>query len=342
MKPAENVEVLAPDFPEEWLRLGRALPSNVYLGTSSWYFPGWQGIVYGGAYSERKVAREGLAAYARHPLLRTVGIDRTFYRPLAAEDFARYASQVPPHFRFLVKAPASIADAVTRGDAGAPAGENPTFLDAATAIEQLVQPALEGLGERAGPLLFQLSPMPSSLVRGPGARTTIERVGAFLAALPRAVGGHEPRYAVELRDAPLLTPRFVRALRVHGARLCIGIHPRMPDAARQAAALRAMDALPEEGEDWRMKGPLVVRWNLRAGLGYEQARTRYKPFDRLVDPDPATRVVLAHLVRIALRSGQPSFIIVNNKAEGSAPLGCVELAKAIVDRSAAPASEAAR
>jgi hypothetical protein len=119
-------------------------------------------------------------------------------------------------------------------------------------------------------------------------------------------------------------------LRERGARLCIALHPRMPVAARQSAALRAMDALEEEGDDWRLKGPLIVRWNLASGLRYEEARARYAPFDRLLDPDIPTRGTLAHLIHVAIKSNQPSYIIANNKAEGSAPLTLIELAKAVV------------
>ncbi len=79
----------------------------------------------------------------------------------------------------------------------------------------------------------------------------IEQIGALLGALPARIGNVVPVYAVELRDADLLTPRLVRTLRERGARLCIALHPRMPVAARQSAALRAMDALEDEGDDWR-------------------------------------------------------------------------------------------
>lgn len=318
-------------FGDELLRLGRHLPAGVYFGTSSWSFPGWRGIVYGGDYTEAQLARGGLAAYGRHPVLRAVGIDRGFYQPLAAADFARYAQQVPPAFRFLVKAPARITDAVVRGEGGAPDAVNPHFLDAAQAVELFVRPALEGLRDKAGPLLFQLSPLPRELTRSAdAAHATIERIGAFFAQLPRAVEGSAPIYALELRNAELLTPRLVRTLRAVGARLALAVHARMPEAARQSAALRAMDAAPGEGDAWRLKGPLVVRWNLHAGLRYDEAKNRYAPFDRLIDADIATRGALAHLVHVALRSGQPAFVIVGNKAEGSAPLSCIELAKAVV------------
>ena len=61
--------------------LARHLPPQLYLGTSSWTFPGWQGLVYDRAASASVLARHGLSAYAQHPLLRTVCLDRTFYAP---------------------------------------------------------------------------------------------------------------------------------------------------------------------------------------------------------------------------------------------------------------------
>ena len=51
------------------------VPPTLRMGTSSWSFPGWRGIVYPGERTSTWLAREGLRYYARHPLLRTVGID---------------------------------------------------------------------------------------------------------------------------------------------------------------------------------------------------------------------------------------------------------------------------
>ena len=327
--PAQGAVV--PAGPDEALsRLGRLLPAGVFLGTSSWSFAGWERIVYGGRYSEAHLARSGLAAYAAHPVLRAVGIDRGFYRPLAAPTFAGYARQVPEGFRFVVKAPALLTSAATRATPGAAAVANPQFLDAGAARELFVQPSIEGLGARCGPLVFQFPPLPRESLRpGPASHALIARIGEFLALLPKTVAGRAPVYAVELRDPELLTPRFVGMLRSTGIRLCLGVHARMPEVSRQAAALRNLDAQDTEGTDWKLAGPLVVRWNLHAGFRYEEAKSRYAPFDRLIDPDIVTRGTLAHLIHVALRSAQPAFVIVNNKAEGSAPLSCIELARAV-------------
>jgi uncharacterized protein YecE (DUF72 family) len=331
-RAAGATNVLPAAIDEALARLARRLPTSVHLGTSSWSFPGWNGIVYGGEYSEAQLARHGLAVYARHPLLRTVSLDRGYYQPLTDDDYVRYARDVPEQFRFVVKAPALVTDTALRRERGAAAEPNPSFLDVAAARDAFVLPALAGLGRHTGPLLFQLPPLPAELTRGDAAHGVIDRIGAMLAALPRELDGIVPLYAVELRSPELLTPRLVRTLRESGARLCVGLHARMPPAGRQSAALRAMDALEEEGDDWKMKGPLVVRWNLAAGFRYEDARQRYAPFDRIIDPDITTRGALAHLVHVAMRSQQPSYVVANNKAEGSAPLSVIELAKAIVHR----------
>jgi hypothetical protein len=52
--------------------LAGAVPDGIHLGTSSWAFTGWTGIVYDRPAPENLLAREGLTAYARHPLLRAV------------------------------------------------------------------------------------------------------------------------------------------------------------------------------------------------------------------------------------------------------------------------------
>jgi uncharacterized protein YecE (DUF72 family) len=315
--PRKPRGVLPATVPPELDALSRRVPAAVHLGTSTWSFPGWRDIVYGDDYSNTRLSRDGLNAYGAHPLLKCVSIDRSFYAPLSLAEYARYGSQVPEHFRFIVKAPASVTDAVLRGERGAPAGDNPAFLNAQIAIDEFVRPCIDGLGAKAGALVFQFSPLPDAMIVEPS--LFIDRLAAFLRALPPLEG--ESRYAVELRDAVMLTPRFIRALRDANVRYCIGVHARMSDTWRQAKAL----ALLDENE----LGPLIVRWSLHSGFRYEQAKSKYEPFDKLVDEDPDTRRALAELAARYVFAGQPVVIAVNNKAEGSAPLTCFKLAHEI-------------
>ena len=75
---------------------------------------------------------------------------------------------------------------------------------------QSVTPLLERiqtLGDRLGPILFQLPPR---------WRFNEERLGAFLEALPR-----DYRYALEFRDPTWLNQEACRLLEKHGAAFCI-------------------------------------------------------------------------------------------------------------------------
>ena len=100
--PAAPVDV-APEA-SELVHVGSALPAELRLGTSSWTYPGWHGLVWDRTPSPRALGSHGLTAYARHPLLRAVGVSRTYYDTLTASVFRRYREQVPDDFRFLVKA----------------------------------------------------------------------------------------------------------------------------------------------------------------------------------------------------------------------------------------------
>ncbi len=309
VEPASQSPLL--DAPE--------LPSEIRLGTSSWFFPGWRGLVYEGVHPQPALSKKGLAAYAQIPLLRTVSLDRTFYAPITTIEYARYAAQVPEGFSFVVKAPALVSDAVVRDEDGRGKVANPHFLDSAIAAREFVVPCLEGLGEKAGPLVFQVSPLPRGLVEQ--AAALIERLAVFFAALPVELGGRRPIYALELRNAELLTPRLMRMLASAGVRYCIGLHDRMPEVERQAAALKALDG--------DTPGDLVVRWNLHRGFLYQAAKQRYEPFDKLVDEDVESRRMLAKLAAEAFKARRRVWITANNKAEGSAPLSLVKLAEEI-------------
>jgi len=288
-----------------------AIPAEWRFGTSSWSFPGWEGRVYDREATPKHLARYGLEAYAQHPLLRAVGIDRTYYAPIDADAFARYAEVVPDEFRFLVKAAAFCTDPFMRQEHGRPAGENETFLDPHYAADEVVAPFVEGLGSKAGALVFQFPPLGSTHTREP--KRFIDRLAAFLEQLPKG-----PPYAVELRDRALFNNGYAEALKAAAVDHCYTAHPRMPSLADQRRVV---------GKASRF----VARWMLHAGLGYEAAKARYEPFSEIVDEDPDTRQSLADLCLEQIPTGGSVLITANNKAEGSAPETLFRLAGAIVE-----------
>jgi len=299
--------------------LAAKLPTTLRFGTATWSFPGWAGIVYDGVYDEAALARQGLAAYACHPLLRAVGVDRSFYAPLDPRTLERMADAVPADFRFLMKAHAALT---TPRSARRPAflGDTPeAFLDADYAIRVVIDPARRLLGERLGVVLFQFSPLGERVQRHRA--LLLDRLSAFLRGLPRG-----PCYACEWRDPFVLGADYHALLADAGAVHGLCAHPRMPSVDAQGVD-------PEH--DPSGAGPLVIRWLLRRDRAYNEARATYAPFDRLVEPDPDARARITALVRAAASRGRESLVIVNNKAEGSAPLSIETLARQSVDDPAA-------
>jgi uncharacterized protein YecE (DUF72 family) len=308
---------------EAHVALAEALPATLWLGTSSWNYPGWSGSVWDRDYQIAQLSKHGLRAYAEHPLLRTVSLDRAFYKALTVAQYAAYATQVPDHFRFVVKAPALVADALIREE-GRALAENGSFLDAALAFSHFVEPATAGLGKKLGALVFQISPLPMYWLARPV--EFLERLAAMLRALPKPEG--QALIAVELRDPLLVSPQYSRMLidllRDTHTSYCLSLHGKMPPIEEQLPILRAL---------W--PGPMVCRWNLHrrhGAYGYETAKKLYGAFDQLVDPDVETRQTLAKVAAATASAGHAAYVTIGNKAEGSAPRSVFALAEEIAAR----------
>lgn len=290
--------------------LAARLPAQLRMGTSSWTFPGWTGLVWDRPVTPGLLTKRGLGVYAKHPLFRTVGLDRTYYGPMSGDELRKLVAglDASDDLRLLVKASAECTtvqfgnETWLRSRAGQ---RNELFLEPDHAREFVVKPFVEGLGERGGVLLFQFPPQ---YVTG-GPRNFATRLQRFLAALPSG-----PLYAVELRNAELFTPRYVKALDEVGATHCIAELPGMPDVRKQW-----------EASGGPRRRALVMRWMLARKHGYEAAKTAYAPFDRIVDDNLGVRRAFADMIWAC--ADTPAFLIVNNKAEGSSPASIHRLAE---------------
>lgn len=295
------------ELPEQITKLAEALPQGLRLGTSSWSFPGWEGLVYRGEWTPAQLAKAGLTAYAAHPLMNTVGLDRTYYAPLTSTQAQDLARQTPEEFAFLVKAPQSLLMPHLRDGS-----KNPRYLDPIWAKDVFLDPLLEGLADKLGPVLFQFSPGSPDRFGGPEGFAA--QLGRFLSRLPPGI-----KYAVELRSRGLYTRSYAAALRARGAAHCLNIFPRMPALSTQLRVARAADA------------PFFVcRWMLHPSMTYTDAKRSFQPFTQIqAADDRAVRDLVEVLSEL---SPLPGWVIVNNKAEGSSPLSVIRLAKALTLR----------
>ncbi len=300
--------------------LAEALPSALAFGTSSWTFPGWAGLVYPSGLSGAALGREGLRHYARHPLLRTVGIDRSYYAPIPLDDLRHYASQLPEGFQCCVKAPASVTSRLAPAFGGAHGGGtvNPDFLSAGRLVDDLLTPLAVGLGPHCGPVVLEFPPGARDPARPPAA--FLDLLDRFLETLPRDFA-----YAVEIRDRALLTPAYRQILARHAVAHTYNYWSAMPMPMAQA------EVIPPEDPPFA-----VVRLLLKPGTWYEDQRDRFRPFNRLVEPDETMRDQVVALTTRALAKGRRVYVLVNNKAEGSSPLTIEALAERVAAALAGP------
>lgn len=162
---------------------------KLLAGTSGFSFPEWKGTFY----PADLPAKAMLSYYAER--LPTVEINNTFYRMPKAEVLAGWAEQVPPGFRFALKAPQRITH-VRRLKPEA-AEDTAWFLEVAAS-----------LGERLGSLLFQLPP---------NFKADLGRLEAFLPALAAAPAP----VAFEFRHESWEDERVRTALAEAGCALCV-------------------------------------------------------------------------------------------------------------------------
>lgn len=301
--PAQHVAALAD-----------ALPPTIRFGTSSWTYPGWTGLVYADHYPATGASARMLGEYAQWPLFRTVGIDSFFYRPPSAATLESYRKQLPPGFPCLSKVWERITARTLGGPRGTPGrGEtNPDWLNTELFTTEVLEPMRQHFADHIGPMIFEFGAIPAREKLGPAEfAAALDR---FFSALPRDVP-----FAVEIRNPEFLASEYFAVLRQHGVAHLFNAWTRMPPIGEQLLLHDAVTA------------PFIVsRALLRPGRTYAKAVEAFAPYDHVQDKNPALRDDLAALAKTALELRIPAYLIVNNRAEGSAPLTIVGVAERLV------------
>jgi uncharacterized protein YecE (DUF72 family) len=305
-----------PLDPESLERLRAAIPPNVHFGASTWTYPGWTGLVYSRDYPATGAGAEMLEEYARFPLFSTVGIDSTFYAPATDKVLRAYAEVLPPGFRCLSKVWDRItvhtfAEAREKRKAGE---RNPDFLNADLFANEVWAPFAEHFTGHTGPFIFEFQTIARKDKVTPQAFAGL--LDGFLDKLPA-----EGRYAVEVRNAEFLTPAYFAVLREHDAGHVFSSWTRMPSIGMQLDLPGSIAATF-----------IVARALLRPGRAYQTAVDAFAPYDRIQDPNPELRSDLVRLVEAAEQLRIPAYLIVNNRAEGSAPRTIAAVASLLSQR----------
>jgi uncharacterized protein YecE (DUF72 family) len=157
-----------------------------WVGTSGYSYKDWKGSFYPAKLPDNQMLR----FYAEK--LPAVEINNTFYRLPKADVLEGWAEQVPPGFRFVLKASRRITH-IKR------------LRDATDETSYLYRTAAS-LGQHMGVVLFQMPP---------NFQKDLPRLRTFLDGLPP-----ETRAALEFRHPSWLDEEVFTSLREHGCALC--------------------------------------------------------------------------------------------------------------------------
>jgi uncharacterized protein YecE (DUF72 family) len=173
----------AISYRKVWWKMANVLR----IGTSGWHYAHWRGIVY----PEELTTQEWFAYYAER--FSTVEINNSFYKLPEVETFRAWREGSPPGFLFAVKASRYITHMKKLKDPEEPIAN--------------VMERVDELGDRLGPILFQLPPK---------WKRNADRLRAFLDKLPAG-----KRFAFEFRDPSWFDEGVYELLSAHNAAFCI-------------------------------------------------------------------------------------------------------------------------
>jgi uncharacterized protein YecE (DUF72 family) len=158
-----------------------------YVGTSGWHYNHWRDRFY----PENLAKRKWLEFYSGH--FATVELNNSFYRLPSEGAFANWRGSSPSDFAFAVKVSRFITHIKRLKDTEGAVGK---FINRA-----------EILGEKLGPLLYQLPP---NMHRDDG------RLESFLSTLPRGL-----KHVFEFRHQSWLEEGVLETLHKYGMGLCV-------------------------------------------------------------------------------------------------------------------------
>jgi len=285
-----------------------SLSPLIRFGTSTWAYEGWQGQIYQRPYTKTTFARECLGEYCQYlhtgePLFLTVGNDSTFYRPPTTNQLNHYLTQIPEDFEmcFKVWEEITIPRFANHVRYGTKAGQpNPRFLDAKLFNDLVLAPYHEAKFEpHMGPFIFEFQR------HGLTSEEFCSRLDRFLGQLP-----NDFRYAVETRNADLLGQDYLKVLECHGVAHVYNHWSYMPPLLQQHKQM----------EERFTASFTVVRLLTPLNMSYETAKKRAAPYNKIVGELPQMRKETVTLIKQAVGENRWTYVLVNNRSEGNAPL----------------------
>ncbi len=262
------------------------------VGTCSWKYPSWKGLVY-----SKATGIDYLAEYARR--YDTVEIDQWFWTLPEPDIAAQYASVTPPKFRFTVKLPNTLSlthHYKKKGETSL--RPNSEFLS--VPLFQDVLARLEPLNGKIGMLMLQFEYLNAEKMSSQAA--FLAHLSAFVSAVPRNLP-----LAIEPRNPHWIDQRYFEFLAEH----------------ELSHVFLQGYYMPSMFETWKRFGGLVrshvvVRLHDPDREGMEKETG--KSWDRIVAPKDEDLARLVEMMRDMRDRSLTVYLNINNHYEGSAPL----------------------
>jgi uncharacterized protein YecE (DUF72 family) len=161
---------------------------RIRAGIGGWDFDPWRETFY-----PESVSKARQLEYASRKLT-AIEVNGTYYRTQTAATYAKWAKQTPDDFVFSMKA----LRYTTNRRVLAEAGES---------VEKFLTSGITALGEKLGPIVWQLAPTkqfdPADL-------------GAFFKLLPAKQDGIALRHVLDARHESFVSPEYLALARKHG------------------------------------------------------------------------------------------------------------------------------
>jgi uncharacterized protein YecE (DUF72 family) len=293
------------------LLAGLVSRANLYIGTSSWKFPDWCGLLYdeelylhNRRFSKARFERECLAEYSQ--VFPTVCVDSTWYRYPKPAYIADLMREVPPGFRFSFKVPDDLTlktFPVVPGFGRRAGQSNPDFLSVAMCRHGFLR-KIEPYRDRNGLILFEFTHFhPEEFKTG---REFAAQLDQFLSEMPEGW-----QFGVEIRNRNLLHPDYLAMLHRHGVAHVYNQWTHMPPITEQ------MEICPPESQPF-----IAARFLLPPDRPHAWAKEHLTAYSRIYEIDPSAReaaqALVAHLLRRPATAESASYLYFGNELEGCA------------------------
>jgi uncharacterized protein YecE (DUF72 family) len=306
----EMLDLFPADFDRDRLASGlqELREKRIYVGTSSWKYEGWLGMLYDranyenrGRFSKMRFDQECISEYSQ--FFPTVCVDAGYYRFPDERYLEKLIRQVPSDFVFTWK----ITDEITLRRFpklprfGERKGElNPNFLNADLCCQSILR-LLEPYREQTGPLIFEFAEFRLSDFRG--CDDFLEQLDHFFSSLPSGWS-----YAVEIRTEEFFTAAYLALLARHRVAHVLSQWSYMPEVNEQLNQPNISTA------DFK-----VARFLLRRGRSYERAVQLFSPYRETKEVNEPARAAARRLIfDLPQKDGKPIFCYINNRLEGNA------------------------